>query len=717
MNDLLSGRPDSEAAAVGLGRLEQSLAVAADLPGMAESLVQTCAWMGLVGWALILYLHDGTHLVPCSAAGLGRRWQPPLRPLATTEVWPVARAALGQECIGCDGTGPYPLQSKAGSAAWMALPLAEGKGVAVALRPGVRPFSEVEQSFLRQAAGLIGRYLPRTTALALNDTQRPRMKEQKRGTFALDLATGMIQCDEVFAQLHTLPGAGCHPLGDVLRLLPAQDLSDIEVMLGQLRTQHGSYEVSYRLVPATGGLRHLQARCLTSGDPATAPSVLVGHVSDITTETVRADERETLLREQLRRADRMISLAASAACATGTRELATAACEALAALGADALVIAETHQKHTRVLTTVGYDDEHLAAVDNAPLEVRAPLTDALREQRTTFTPSHRDLVAAYPHYAATLPRLKRHAWAALPLPLADTKTPAACMFSFNRPHAFHASDQAFLIAAAALLGRALDRCRDYDTEHDRAVRLQRGLLPSHLAQHPRLNLAASYHPAAPGAHAGGDWYDAFPLPDGRIALTIGDVEGHNTKAAALMGRLRTALRAYAALTPDPATILEHTNNLLCAENDITPHHALLATCCFIALDPDTGRLDCATAAHPAPLIHTPDAVPAPEFAPGLPLGVQSGAAYPTTRLVLPTDSRVLLYTDGLTDTADIDPDHALDRLRNALRTNSDHAAALALHRITTACVAPAGPQDDSALLLAHLAPPAGGRPSVPTSQ
>lgn len=315
----------------------------------------------------------------------------------------------------------------------------------------------------------------------------------------------------------------------------------------------------------------------------------------------------------------MITLASSAAGATGTSELAKAACEALAVFGADALVLAEAHQGRTRILTTVGYDDEHRAAVTGIALDARAPLTDALREQEPVFTPSHEDLVAAYPHYAATLPRLKRHAWAALPLPLAHPQTTAACMFSFDRPHAFGPSDQALLIAAAALLGRALDRCRDYDTEHDRAVQLQRGLLPAFLPQHPRLHLAASYHPAAPGAHAGGDWYDAFPLPDGRIALVIGDAEGHHTKAAILMGRLRITIRAYAATTSDPAAILRRTNRLLTTDNDTDPDHALLATCCIIALDPHTGQLEYATAAHPAPSCTSPTPYSHPRRSPGFP--------------------------------------------------------------------------------------------------
>ncbi|MCQ9130368.1 PP2C family protein-serine/threonine phosphatase [Streptomyces hilarionis] len=691
--------------ASGLGQLEQSLAVAADLAGLTEALARGCAWMGLVGWALMLFQRDGTHLFPCALAGLGKRWQPPLRPLSTQEAWPVGRAALGQECVDCGTPRPYPLPAKAGTAAWMVLPLAKGQGVAVALRPGLTAFGPSELDYLRDAVSLLDRYLPGVQRTGHAEQSLPRLTQRSAGAFRLDLADESVEGDEIFARQHALPGPGRFPLADILRRVPAQDLPRIEEILHHLRERPGTFEAAYRLTLDGGHTRHLRAHCTSSSGGTDQPMTVSGHVTDITTDTHRTDARETLLREQLRRADRMISLAASAASASGTREVAAAACEALAVFGADALVIADARHGHTHVVTAVGYDDEHRAAVDHISLTARAPLTDALRNQEAHFIPSHHNLVAAYPHYAAALPRLKRQAWAAIPLPLADPSTPAACMFSFNRPHAFQPADQPLLIAAAALLGRALERCRTYDTEHERAVRLQRSLLPTHLPQHPALHLAASYHPAAPQAHAGGDWYDAFPLPDGRIALTIGDVEGHHTKAAALMGRLRTTLRAYAALTPNPAAVLRRTNALLTADNDADPDHALLATCCLIALDPDTGRVDVATAAHPTPLIHTPDDLPETRIAPGLPLGIVRDTRYPTTRLTLPPHSRVLLHTDGLTDTPHTDPDHARDRLRRLLAATAHDAAALALHQITTSCIVTPHPHDDSALLLAHLVP------------
>lgn len=255
----------------GLGRLKQALAVAADLPAVTETLAHACVWMGLVGWALILYQEDGTHLFPCSVAGLGRLWQPPLRPLATTESWPVTRAALGQECTGCDRTGPYPLPPGGEAAAWSALPLSEGQGVLVALRPGTMPFNEAEQEFLRHAAQLTTRYVPHMISTAAAPAPTPHLRDLHQGAFFLDLATDTLDVDEMFARLHDLPGPGRYPLTRVLAQLPPGDLTDIQQLLGTLRSRHGTYEVAYRLATPADRPRHLQARCTTTGDPTAPP--------------------------------------------------------------------------------------------------------------------------------------------------------------------------------------------------------------------------------------------------------------------------------------------------------------------------------------------------------------------------------------------------------------------------------------------------------------
>src|SRR5690606_10348231 len=95
------------------------------------------------------------------------------------------------------------------------------------------------------------------------------------------------------------------------------------------------------------------------------------------------------------------------------------------------------------------------------------------------------------------------------------------------------------------------------------AVALQRGMLPRDLPEAPGVHLAVRYAPAYQGLNVGGDWYDAFPMPDGRTAPSIGDVQGHNIEAAAVMGQVRVGLRALASVPREPGVLVARTNELL----------------------------------------------------------------------------------------------------------------------------------------------------------
>ncbi|MFJ1975503.1 PP2C family protein-serine/threonine phosphatase [Streptomyces sp. NPDC087903] len=647
----------------------------------------------------MLLQDDGSYLFPCGISGLAAAWEPPLRPLESTGDWPVCQAALGRMWVGGGLQRPYPAPLASGPAAAAALPLSKSQGAVVVIRPGTRGFSTAEQDFLEGVAGHVSDCLldlpgPRREATV------PRMREVERGAFTLDLSLNEITCDGVFASQHGMAGAGRYPLTEVLAALPLGDLSRAETLLDELRDRPGTYEVVYQ-VSAFDGVRHLQARCSHLATDEVR-GLLTGHVTDITRDIDRAAVREERLHRQQQRAEQMRALAAACAAATSTRQLAAAACDVLAVFGADAVVLAEATEGRVHVLTSHGQHEDHIAAINRMTLNARTPLTDVLHSQRPVFTPSHEELVAAYPHFATTTVRLDRHAWAALPIPVSDPTTqPAACLLSFVRPHAFAPEDQALLIAAAGLLGRALDRCRAWDLEHARAVQLQQGLLPATLPDVPGIDVAASYLPAASGAYAGGDWYDAFTAADGRLLLAIGDVEGHDTQAATQMGRLRAAMRAYAALTDNPAELLHHTNRLLTEDNDTDLDSARTATCCLMALDPPTGRISCTSAGHPRPVVHNPGLIPHElPVAPGLPLGILTDARYATTEHVLADGEQLLLHTDGLTDRRGVDPAHARDRLHHAVADTTHMTGPQALRYITDQCLADIRNSDDCALLL-----------------
>lgn len=141
------------------------------------------------------------------------------------------------------------------------------------------------------------------------------------------------------------------------------------------------------------------------------------------------------------------------------------------------------------------------------------------------------------------------------------------------------------------LTGQVMARIELQQARVALAVELQRHMLPPELPGLPGLQTAARYVPAQTGLDIGGDWYDAFVLPDGSLGFAIGDVQGHDVEAAAFMGMVRTGLRAVAGATTDPGDVLSRANNLL-----VSMSSDLLTTCTFLRFDPVTGEL-----AYPAP--------------------------------------------------------------------------------------------------------------------
>ncbi|KUL35032.1 serine/threonine protein phosphatase [Streptomyces sp. NRRL F-4489] len=173
---------------------------------------------------------------------------------------------------------------------------------------------------------------------------------------------------------------------------------------------------------------------------------------------------------------------------------------------------------------------------------------------------------------------------------------------------------------------------------------LQREMLPAALPELPGLRTAARYAPARHGLAIGGDWYDGFPLPDGSLAFSVGDVQGHDVEAAAFMGQIRIGLRAVAAHAPDPGEVLSRANDLL-----LSIDCELFATCTFVRYDPATRELASARAGHvPGVWATTDRRWGVAEDPGGLPLGVLPGQRYPVTRRRLTAAGTFVLLTDGV---------------------------------------------------------------------
>jgi len=199
---------------------------------------------------------------------------------------------------------------------------------------------------------------------------------------------------------------------------------------------------------------------------------------------------------------------------------------------------------------------------------------------------------------------------------------------------------------------------RHAQAERNAASVLQRSLLPVRLPEIPGVDLAARYVPGGQGA-VGGDWYDVFTLPSGRLGVVIGDVVGHGLRAAVVMGRLRSALRAYALDSTDPAEVLTRLDRKVQHfERDA------MATVLFGQFDPSLQNLYVSLAGHPPPVLAVPGQ-PATvlDLPADPPLGARSRAPRRSTLVPVPSGALVCLYTDGLVERRNRSLDHGLAHL------------------------------------------------------
>ncbi|MFJ6011945.1 SpoIIE family protein phosphatase [Streptomyces sp. NPDC092952] len=209
----------------------------------------------------------------------------------------------------------------------------------------------------------------------------------------------------------------------------------------------------------------------------------------------------------------------------------------------------------------------------------------------------------------------------------------------------------------------AAERLRTSERRHrETAVTLQRSLLPQELEQPDDLRIAATYQPGGTDAAVGGDWYDVITLGAGRTALVIGDVMGRGVRAAAVMGQLRTAVRAYARLDLPPHEVLQLLDGLA-AEIDASQ----IATCAYAVHDPNEGQLVYSSAGHLPILVCAEDGtVHRAEDPTGPPLGT-GGWIHTSGTIPLPPGSTAVLYTDGLVERRSEDIDEGVAALERAL--------------------------------------------------
>ena len=269
--------------------------------------------------------------------------------------------------------------------------------------------------------------------------------------------------------------------------------------------------------------------------------------------------------------------------------------------------------------------------------------------------------------------------------------------------HVGKVHNRVFTTDDAALLQLAADRAAlavqslQSREDHAAAIALQRSLVPSALPAARGVEVAARYVPGS--GQVGGDWYDAFVLPSGELGMVVGDVAGSGLGAAVIMGRIRSALRAYALEFPGPADVLRKLDHKMqyFEENDV------MATVSYAVLDPDSGQLAISSAGHFPPVIATPGQRSAvAQIAVDPPIGVADAPRRQMTTLALAPGAVLCFFTDGLVERRDEPIDDGITRLCRAVTPGPPEDVCVS---VMQALVGREYPGDDIALLVLRWLP------------
>ncbi|MEV7674806.1 SpoIIE family protein phosphatase [Streptomyces sp. NPDC088752] len=279
----------------------------------------------------------------------------------------------------------------------------------------------------------------------------------------------------------------------------------------------------------------------------------------------------------------------------------------------------------------------------------------------------------------------------------------------------FGERDRALAVELAARAAVCIDNARLYRREHERALILQRSLLPPGDPEAAGLDIACRYLPGTDATEVGGDWFDVIELPGHRTALVIGDVMGRGLRAAVAMGELRTAVRTLAQLDLEPAEVLSHLDEIARglgapigtqqsrAHKNRGPElsEVYLATCVYAVYDPVTRRCTFANAGHLPPVLVAPgEEALLLDVPPGMPLGV-GGEPFEEVEVEIPEGALLALYTDGLVESRDHPLDEGLSAFRRAL-TDPSRPLEDVCDRVLGSLNTGHG-EDDIALLMARI--------------
>ncbi|MEU4085682.1 SpoIIE family protein phosphatase [Streptomyces aureus] len=559
------------------------------------------------------------------------------------------------------------------------------------------------------------------------------------GVWRWDNASGLVTFDAEAARLiglaaerTTLSAAGArshvHPV----------DWNEMDGVV-QLAVAEGTLaEARMRIMDEHGRvLRTVRSRSKPLIDPGTGRFELIGTLQEVSEQPPGAAARTPVTGDWRRSREAFLLDAGRAlAEARSTAEvLRVAAGLSMPGFSPDGLAVFGAEGDRLTVIGHHGHQPGDEGPFSHMSLATDYPAAEVVRTGRAVYLSTPEDYKDRYPASWPLARHFGRQSWAFLPLTVSGS-TMGAWMAAFTYPVSFTPDERSVLTTVARMLAQALSRAGAAETARELTDGLQRSMMPTLGPRMPGMSVAARYVPTGGGLQVGGDWYDVIPLPAGRYALVIGDVQGHDVRAAGLMGQLRIALRAYAAEGHRPDAVLSRAARFLYGVTDSVtygssggtddsdepadPDDVRFATCLYVEVDPATGTLDIARAGHPDPAIRMADGtVLMRPTAGGLPLGIDPDADYPTTRLVLEPGETLLICTDGLIETGGHDLDTGWRRIRRTLESHDGDMETLADALVqavhgpsshhTTGPLADRREDDIAVLLLSRLLPEGTG--------
>ncbi|WP_171164514.1 SpoIIE family protein phosphatase [Streptomyces sp. I05A-00742] len=544
------------------------------------------------------------------------------------------------------------------------------------------------------------------------------------GLWHWDRATGTVTFDAEAARLLGLPPEPAElPESAARARFHAVDWVEFQGVIGLAVAEDTLAEARIRVVDEAGAVaRTVRARARQTDHESS--QALVGTLEEVPAPHPGTSPARTTVTGDWRRNREAFLLDAGRALAEArstSEVMRVAAGLSMPGFEPSALAVFGADGGRVTMIGHHGYGPDDVEAFLDIPLDGNHPAAEVIRTGRAIYIPSADDYARRFPAVWPLVERFGRRSWAFLPLINAG-RSIGAWMAGFSVPVAFTPDERSVLTTVARMLAQALSRASVHESEKELSVGLQRSMMPTVQPDIPGMTVAARYVPTGGGLEVGGDWYDMIPLPSGRLALVIGDVQGHDVRAAGLMGQLRIALRAYASEGHHADAVLSRASRFLAGINGSGPQDPRFATCLYIEVDPATGLLVIARAGHPDPAIRLSDGTMlVRSTAGGLPLGIDPDTDYPTTRLVLEPGETMLVCTDGLIETGGHDLETGWKRLRGVIE--GEHAAddPAFLETLADALVqAVHGPsshyttgplvdrrEDDIALLLLRREPPA----------